>query len=300
MPDLCRWRRRGGNVVSVMAVESTNIIPGFYPDVDEADYHADQDSLSQSGAKLLLKSPALFRYRQDHPERKDVFDFGHAAHGLVLGVGADLVVHEYDPEKVKSPKSTKAWKERDAEVRAAGGVLLLPDEHAAVNAMAAKLSGHRLAQRLLAEGSPEVSAYAIDESTGVMRRCRYDWLGESIVTDYKTTFSAEPRSLAGMYGAVRKWRYDMQAAWYLDVAAALGHPAEAFAFIFQEKEPPYEVVALTIDEDELRDARADNAAALERFRDCTESGVWPGYLPDDELLVVGFEHPNDYTTEHIG
>lgn len=258
--------------------------PGFYDNIDEQAYHADRDSLSVSGAKTLLRAPALFKWEQDNPVFKDVFDFGSAAHALVLGIGCELVVHEYDAAKVKSPKATSAWKVQQAEVREAGGVLLLPDEHAAVTAMADKLSEHSLAMRLLSEGRPEVSAYALDDETGVLRRGRLDWLGPHVLTDYKTANNVDPRDLAGRYGVIRKWRYDMQAAWYTDLARDLGHPAAAFAFVFQEKEAPYQVTVAYVDDSDLFDARAANRHALERFRDCTQSGIWPAYVPDDSAV----------------
>jgi hypothetical protein len=254
---------------------------GFVRDLDEATYHADRDSLSVSGAKLLMRSPALFRHQQDHPIYKNVFDFGSAAHALVLGVGAELVVHQYDADKVKSPKSTNAWKADQAKAREAGHVLLLPDEHAVVTAMADRLSSHTLAMRLLSEGEPEVSAYALDDDTGVMRRGRFDWLGPTVLTDYKTCVSANPRDLAGRYGVVHKYGYDAQAAWYTDLARDLGHPAAAFAFIFQEKAEPYQVTVAYVDDADLHEARQHNRAALERFRDCTAADLWPAYLPDD-------------------
>lgn len=260
--------------------------PGFHSDIPEADYHGDRDSLSVSGAKVLLKAPALFRWQQDHPVHKNVFDFGTAAHRLVLGVGCDLIVHEYDPEKVKSPKATKAWKDQQGEVRKAGNVLLLPEEHATVTAMADQLSSHSLATRLLSEGEAEVSAYAVDEATGIMRRGRFDWLGPRVLTDYKTAASVDPRDLAGRYGVVKKLGYDSQAAWYTDLARDLGHPASAFAFIFQAKEPPFLVTVAYVRDDDLWEARARNRHALERFRDCRDSGLWPGYLNDDAAAVL--------------
>ena len=274
------------------------VVTGFVRNLDERAYHADHYSLSVTGAKTLLKAPALFREQQDNPVPKDVFDFGTAAHRLVLGVGCDLVVHEYDAEAIKSPKSTKAWKEQQAEVRAAGNVLLLPDEYATVRAMADRLAEHQLAMRLLSDGEPEVSAYALDEETGVMRRGRFDWLGSSVLTDYKTAATVDPADLAGKYGAIRKWRYDMQAAWYTDLARELGHPALAFAFIFQMKEPPYLVTVAYVNDDDLYEARADNRRALELFRDCTESGQWPGFIPDDSAAVVSL-HQQTYYTEKI-
>ena len=266
--------------------------PGLHDDVPEAEYHADRASLSVTGAKLLLKSPAKFRYRLDHPEHKDVFDFGTAAHRMVLGVGANLVVHEYDADAVKSPKSTKAWKERQAETRASGGVLLLPEEHATIRAMADKLSGHATATSLLSSGRAEVSAYALDEDTGVLRRGRFDWLNDDMLVDYKTAQSATQRDFAS---AAAKFAYDMQAAWYLDLARACDLDPRGFVFIVQEKEPPYEVACIQLDPDAVNAARSLNRHALERFRDCSAAGIWPGHTPD---RVVSADLPswrwNDY------
>jgi hypothetical protein len=249
--------------------------PGFHPSIPEAEYHADRNSLSVTGAKTLLKSPALFRHQQDSPVHKDVFDFGTAAHALVLGVGAELAVIDAEDWRGKGAREA-----RDA-ARLNGRTPLLAKDYATVQAMADRLSSHTLAMRLLSEGEPEVSAYAVDEATGVMRRGRFDWLHPNLLVDYKSAASANPSDLAGRYGAVRKWGYDQQAAWYTDLARDLGHPAAAFAFIFQEKAEPYQVTVAYIDDADLWDARAKNRTALERFRDCTESGLWPAYLPDD-------------------
>lgn len=252
--------------------------PGFHDGIPEAEYHADRSSLSVSGAKVLLRSPARFRHQQDNPVHRDVFDFGSAAHKLVLGVGA--VIEPIDADSWR----TKAAQEARDTARAEGRIPLLAADFQTVQAMADKLSEHTLAMRLLSEGRPEVSAYALDEATGVMRRGRFDWLHPTLLVDYKSAASADPRDLAGRYGALKKWGYDKQAAWYLDLARDLGHPAQAFCLIFQEKTAPYDVVVAYVPEDELWEARQQNHHALERFRDCMESGVWPGYVPNDTAV----------------
>lgn len=266
--------------------------PGFYPNIPETEYHADRESLSVSGAKTLLKAPALFRWQQDHPVHRDVFDIGSAAHALVLGAGPSM-----EPVDAPDWRSKAAREERDR-IRAEGVIPLLAVDYARVQAMADALASHKLAMRLLSDGQPEVSAYAVDDETGVMRRGRFDWLGPSVLTDYKTTASADPRDLAGKYGAVRKWGYDKQAAWYLDLARDLGHPAAAFSFIFQMKEPPYLVTVAYVDENDLYEARAENARALALFRDCTASGDWPGFLPDDTAALVSLTQQT-YETEKV-
>lgn len=265
--------------------------PGFHHDVPEAEYHAHRDSLSVTGAKVLLRSPALFRWQQDNPVHKDVFDFGSAAHHLVLGAGAPIDALPFD-----SWRSKEARAARD-ESRANGATPLLAADYETVQAMADKLSEHTAAMSLLSEGKPEVSAYALDEATGVMRRCRFDWLGSSVLTDYKSAQSSHPSDLAGRYGAVSKWGYDCQAAWYLDLARDLGHPATFFAFIFQAKTPPFEVTVAYVADDDLWQARDKNRAALERFRDCRESGIWPGAVPSSAVVRLSL---TDQTYEEEG
>lgn len=243
--------------------------PGFYDDVPEAAYHADRESLSVSGAKLLLKAPARYKWQQDNGQApRKHFDVGHAAHSLILGVGDPIYVAPFDSWRTK-----QAGLEQDI-ARAEGMVPLLPADYEAAAEMADSISEHETAMRLLSEGRPEVSAYALDEPTGVLRRARFDWLGTGILSDLKTTRCAEPWSFAG---DVAKYGYHQQAAWYLDLARDLGHPAEAFAFIVVEKEPPHLVEVYDLDAAAIDRGRELNRRALERFRDCTASGLWPGY-----------------------
>src|SRR3954471_5458063 len=112
-------------------IESTSVVvtePGVYPDIPELAYHADcvsEGSLSCSGAKKLLppSCPALFKWeRENPPPPKRQFDFGHAAHKLVLGVGPELV-------GVDAPDwRTNAAKAQRDEARARGAVPLLVHE----------------------------------------------------------------------------------------------------------------------------------------------------------------------------
>jgi hypothetical protein len=207
-----------------------------------------------------------------------VFDFGSAAHALVLGAGPEMISVAADDWRTKDAREVREH------ARSTGAVALLAKDATTVQEMADKLGEHTLAMRLLSDGKPEVSAYAVDEETGVVRRGRFDWLGTNVLTDYKSCASADPRDLADRYGAVKKWGYDKQAAWYTDLARDLGHPAAAFAFIFQEKTAPYQVTVAYVDDADLYDARAANRHALERFRDCTESGIWPAYISDDSAV----------------
>lgn len=262
------------------------LTPGVY-DLPEADYFAATDALSCSGAKLLLppSCPALFRYRQDHPVHKDVFDFGSAAHRMVLGAGPSIITVDAPDWRGKSAKDS-----RDA-IRADGMIPLLVSDAARVEGMAEAIRRHPIASALLdpAWGEPERSLFWTDEDTGVPRRCRLDWLptgdfSRVIVTDYKTCASAAPDAFAK---AAANYGYFMQDPYYLDGVRALGLDDDpAFLFVAQEKEPPYLVNVIQLDEDARAAGRERNRRAIERFRDCTEAGRWPGYSEDIEQISL--------------
>lgn len=266
------------------------IEPGVYTMPSET-YHADPvpgGSLSSSGARKLLppSCPARFRWETDHPPTsKAVYDFGHAAHTLVLGAGPEIAVIHADDWRTKAAKNA-----RDA-AHAAGLVPLLDCDYAVVQAMAAALAAHPAARALFdpSAGSPEQSLFWRDERTGITRRGRLDWLpdagsGRLIIPDYKTCRSAD---LASIAKAIHSYGYHCQAAWYRDAVMAVGHADDAaFVFVFQEKEPPYLVTVVEPDLVALRLGAALNRKAIDIYVECVESGRWPGYSDDVELISL--------------
>jgi hypothetical protein len=265
------------------------------PDMPEAEYHA-HPALSSSGARLLLppSCPALFRWQQDNPPPpKDVFDIGTAAHKLVLGVGPELVEVKADDWR------TKAAQEERKEARAAGKVALLTADLEAVHGMAAALRQHPVASALFdpARGKAEQSLFWTDERHGVKRRARLDWLpnptdGRLIVGDFKSTRSAEPKSLAK---SCADYGYHQQAAWYLDAVRALElAESAAFVFVAQEKTPPYLITVFQLGSDDLLLGDALNQQALEVYAECSATDTWPSYSDD----VAPLSLPAWYVRQH--
>lgn len=255
-------------------------------DLPEQDYHS-HPALSHSGSKKLLPPycPALFRWEQENPpEPKAVFDFGTAAHKLVLGVGCELVEVEANDWR------TNAAKEARDEARARGAVPLLSDDMRVVEAMALALRRHPIASALLQDdaGTPEASLFWRDDETGVALRGRLDYLPNSgtrsrlLIADYKTCASAHPSKFAK---SAADYGYHSQAAWYLDGAQALGLGDDAaFLFIAQEKTPPYLVSVIELDAEALTLGRSRNRDAIDLYAACVAADTWPGYA-DDVVLV---------------
>lgn len=269
--------------MTILDIEQPAITgPGLYPDLPADAYHAHRESLSSSGARRLLapSCPAKFRYEQDHGQpHKVVWDIGTAAHKIVLGDGPELV--KIDAEIW----NTNKVKAEVAEAREAGKVPLKPSQYAMVHAMADAIRLHPLAARLLEPGAgvPEQSLFWTDEETGVMLRCRPDWVREPIngitpVVDYKTADSAEPGAVRR---SVQRWGYHQQDPWYMDGLRALGIAERpVFIFVVQEKTPPYLTTVVQLEPEAVDRGRELNRRAIQTYADCVASGRWPGYSDD--------------------
>ncbi|MFG3340574.1 PD-(D/E)XK nuclease-like domain-containing protein [Glycomyces sp. NPDC048151] len=252
-----------------------------YEDMDEAIYHADPvpgGSLSSTGARALLPpgTPAKYHYERGRTVHKKAFDYGSAAHKLILGTGPEIAVIEADNWTTKDAKN-----QRDA-AYSDGAVPLLAHEYENVLAMATMIRRHPIAGPLFNRpGQAELSMFWVDPDTGVWCRGRLDWLPDRnegqrlIAAEYKTCRSA---ALPDIAKAVHDFGYHQQAAHYLTGMRATGLDENpAFVHIFQEKTPPFLVNVVEIDAYNLNIGAAKNKRALQIYRECTDTGTWPGY-----------------------
>ena len=276
--------------MNAAAVEPVTVTePGVYAMPDDV-YLADPvpgGSLSHSGVKTLLAPgcPALFAYQRKHgrPD-KSTFDFGRAAHRLVLGEGTDVVGVDAPDWRTKEARA-----QRD-EIRAKGLTPLLAHELAVVEDMAEALAENALAVGLLGRpGQSEAALFAVDERDDVWLRAKIDRLpdpddGRLLVADYKTTPVADAKAFER---AAYNYGYFSQAAWYIDLIRALGiAESVAFLFIAQAKEPPYLSIVCEPDPAAIRWGRARNREAIGLYAHCTRTGHWPG-PSDDDVLQIG-------------
>lgn len=269
--------------------------PGVWQ-IDEAAYHADPvkgGSLSQSGAKTLLKpgGPALFAWQREHPSPSTkAQELGSAAHLHVLGEGRELA--EVAAENWRTSKAREAA----AEARQAGKIPLLTHQVETVRAMAAKLREHDWASKLLGQaGQPETCAFWEDQAHGIWRRLRWDYMPEPdprrrpLIPDYKSCASAAPGDFSK---AIANYGYHQQADWYsAGYAAMFGDRIgdwPGFAFICQEKEPPYRVAVYELCATALKRGRQLNDRAMAIYALCTETGDWPGYEPDPQVIDIPY------------
>lgn len=249
---------------------------GLYDRISDQVYHSDRESLSSSGARTIINlTPAEYIAQLNEPPNpKPQYDFGHAAHKMVLGEGAQLVrvdARDWRTNVAKEARE-KAWEH--------GKAPLLTAQIQLAQRMAGKVFEHRIAAKLLENGAAELSGYWHDSETGVRLRFRPDFLpdiarGRPIIVDYKTAASANPRRFIK---SAYDYGYHQQAPWYIDgLEQTTGAADAAFLFIVQQKDPPFLVSVCQLEPEDIELGRKQNRRAIDLYAACREANVWPGY-----------------------
>jgi hypothetical protein len=125
--------------------------------------------------------------------------------------------------------------------------------------------------------------YHVDYN-GIRLKAAIDGVAGDYLWDIKTTGLGEATP-AGMLKSIRNYRYNLQAYWYrLVYEIATGKRPLGFRFLFVEKEPPFATSICEVGPELMSWAVSDFEKAVNLYRDCTASGVWPAYT--DEIQVI--------------
>lgn len=251
---------------------------GIHEGVDETAYHADKLSISSSQAKALLyDGPAALRNPKPFGNQ-DALDTGSVVHALVLGVG--------DYEVIDFPNYlSKAAKQAREEVRARGGTPVIPRDLERAGAIRDSVYAHPVAREILSVGQAELSLWATDPATGVLMRGRIDWLHDGVNNDLKTS-SGLPWAEVFM-GAVMRYGYGLQAAWYMKLLWLNGVDPKPPRWIVVTKREPYEVEVLQPAQDLIDYSMTEVDRALALYAQCLETDEWPESAadPPDEYIA---------------
>jgi hypothetical protein len=265
-------------------------------DMPDADYRA-AAALSYSAAKTLMRSPALYAWELEHgrPDKTE-FDVGHAAHALILGVGAEVAVGEHP--KTGEPFTdwrTKAAREFADNARAEGKTPLLASQNNAVLDMADAVLAHPIAGKRFENGWPEVSVFWTDEATGTAQRARLDWLiaedgdGRPRAVDLKTCTDVRRGPLTKH---IAEHYYHWQDSHYLEGLYAHSVDDAVFDFVFVEKTPPHLVRVIELDVEARAAGARFMAEARRRYAAFLEHG--PGFdYPTADVFGLPRYAPTD-------
>lgn len=247
-----------------------------------AEYHADPckvASLSSSIAKILLEQSPLHA-RLAHPrlnphyapEEKEDFDFGAAAHAMLLERTSNNIVWcEFNDWR------KNAAKEARAAARKSGKLPILVHYQQVLAAMVAKahefIRDSELAG-ILDSGTAEQAIVWQEGPTYCRARLDLLSVGHDVVLDYKSTENAQPDMFIRQIG---RMSYDLQAEFYTRGMKAINGKEPRFVFLVQEKTAPFACSLVALSNAYRAVGIGKVQAAIQLWGQCMSTQSWPGY-----------------------
>jgi len=242
----------------------------FHVDISNEDYHQLPDSVSCSGLKHLLRSPAHFQaYLEESDDGKP--NIGTALHCTVLE--PDLFETRYTCYSGR--RGTNDFKAFEAEN--IGKVILTAQEWIKVQGMAKAIAKHKEFPlwKALQSARREFSIFWTDEETGITCRVRLDALCAPFANfDLKTTTDARPEKFIRQAADLD---YDLQAAMYSHATQLYTGEILPFNFVAVEENNPHGIWIMTAGQSMIENGWKKFRRALATYKRCTDSGEWPGY-----------------------
>lgn len=270
--------------------------PGLYRNVPIDRYHGDPSlfggewSISSTGLKAILHRPleywrtSVYNPFRVEPKSSAAFEFGKAAHMLILGEDGFAERYALQPETYINSKGVEsAWnynstycKDWRDEIRLSGRAIISKAEVDAIREIAKGLRGKSLVQQGILNGLIERSVF--HKVGNIWIRVRPDVFPVSggDFVDLKTAASVDDESISrflfetGAYVQAGLTQWVIRELFGVDAFSS-------FTFIFVEKTEPFDVriKQLSLNDLDLGELQARRAfSILER---CIETNDWPGY-----------------------
>ena len=293
---------------------------GVYVGVEEDEYHA-HPGLSNSRLNVFRISPRKMRYQMDHPTGSTPAQLiGTAAHAALLE--RDKFDHEFvtasqcsaftkqgkQCSKMGSLIENEFWfcGTHASPTAYVPRYMIKPEQRDKVLNMSQWCHTFPGTKGLLVDendnprGEREITI--LWEIEGVLAKCRIDLLclEGGYALDYKTTENLEKnfgisymrsRNIAPTEDAITsstaiyKWGYYRQGAYYSDALAYHGLNVNHFVFLVQEKDPPYEAVALRLHDTALQIGRDEYTLEAKEYAKLVEKDFWPSAAPTKVIEV---------------
>ena len=278
--------------------------PGYYTSVP-MDIYAAWPYVSRSGLLLMRRSAAHYKAKRDR-KPTNAMKLGSAAHMAILepelfseryaakgtceeftGKGDDRCKNSAAVMLESGQGVCRTHLKKDAPVNERVELLDASDFEACT-AMRRVVAGKLRANGLISgEGEFELSivwdeqveVVAAGARVTVTVRCkarldRFSALGGGTLLDIKTTQDASRHSFTK---AIFDYDYHVQGGFYMRAARQVGLPAQHYALLPIEKEPPYEACVYRLTEGALDAGEEIAMALLGKLALCQHTGTWPGY-----------------------
>lgn len=252
----------GGLIVADMPNEVYHSLPG----------------ISKSGLDLIARSPAHYAFRE-YREPTRAMQLGSATHLAILE--PELFSKQYMLLKNVSDRRSSEYKQAVKEYGAEN--VLTSNEASQVVGMVDAVKQNPYAVERLATGTAELAFFARDPLTGVLVKCKFDWLDEQNRSlDLKTT-----QDLRDFARSVANYRYHVQQAYYEDVFYwCTGDTLQAFDFLAVESSAPHGNRIITLDKPSVDYGRKLYREALNTYDKCLETDTWPMPPFEQEYITL--------------
>jgi homoserine acetyltransferase len=235
--------------------------------------------LSSTDIRRLLRSPA--HYKNPTIQDSPALAFGSLVHEFVLLPNSAEA--RYRPKanvdgRTKEGKTVRDW---EASLAAQQGIKFITeaDYNAAVN-ITASVRTHLGASALLAGGVAE-TAGIVSDFLGVNCRIKPDYRTDRYIVDLKTCVDGRQDAFCR---SVINFGYEVQAAYYLDVAEAIDGKKRKFYWVAVEKDAPYAVAVYEASEAMIERGRTQYLKAIELYKECAAMDLWPAYSQQIQQL----------------
>lgn len=249
--------------------------PHWVESLSNEAYHADSTSVSSTGIRKVLRSPARFKREcldGKAPAPTATMNLGTMAHAAILEgekfFGRYAVMPRFEGIGMKARKADWLIENANREV-------ITQVELDQIRGMVEAISTHPDAVLLLKNAAIETSGFFRDEETGIRCRLRPDVMNFDLMAlvDLKTTKNAESYPFSK---AIWDYRYDIQIATYGEGAAVIcGKPVDYHVIIAVESSAPYECAVYTCAPAVIARGQRDFHRGLRRLKECIEKNTWP-------------------------
>ena len=233
--------------------------------------------------EMISWTPGHARHKQDNPEDTKSLRLGNAFHPGILEP------ERFEKEFVILPTSCMKGTRKNpnpgmqanldafkAQCEDNNQVIMTQKEYDNIREMRAVVQSDQNAIDILSQGEAEVTGYFLDPDFDIWIKVRLDWFDRQnkMITDLKSCADARHfpfRKSAHDHG------YDLQAFMGKYVATQLTGEAYDFQFLCVESKGYHGLHIWEADDEMLQTGYKKYQKAMALYKQCLESGEWPGY-----------------------
>lgn len=261
------------------------------PQITHEIYHMDKTAVGSSSLVLMLYSPRTFYHGhilgKQKPDTNDM-RIGRIIHMALLE--GDKFRSRYRVEPIfegytqKGELTTNPNAKEVKEKKAAwyddlppDAIVVTEEELDQITGMIQSVSEHEQGRYVFTGGIPERAGYYRDPRTGIKMKIMPDFLASDLfmVTDFKSAVSCDQmlfgsKAFSDMRYDLRIWMY----AYGVSIIEKKPMP-ENLIFMVTEKKWPNESAVFYMTSEQKNQAQYDYERAVDRLKDCVDTGKWP-------------------------